>query len=368
MPIPEDADRQRLAALERALAGRGRDLALFLVFDRPARVNERPDLARVFFAERCVSDQQLTEIIEAFREIGSYVELFDGERPFIRALSDGRLHRLERSLKVAYNGMGWGITRGGFKPGRKALVPAVADAFGVFCANSDAYTCAFALHKFHSFVVLGALGVRVPRAWCFAPPAGWTGPPPEHGVKVIAKSTYEAWSVGVTDESVFVTGEATDARVAQIADDIGQPVTVQEFVAGREVCVTVLSCPERIVAPPVEQILDKAPGDPEAVMTIDDNLREGAVRYVRFDALSPLLDDLRDTATKVFDLLQMEGMGRIDFRIDSAGRAWVTDAAVSPGLSRASSAFAASRELGFDHPGFLRLVIAANLSGARLLA
>ena len=56
-------------------------------------------------------------------------------------------------------------------------------------------------------------------------------------MKVIAKSTYENWSVGVTDASIFHVDDSCDARVATIAEAIGQPVTVQQFISGTEVGV-----------------------------------------------------------------------------------------------------------------------------------
>ena len=145
---------QRLGQLERALAERGDDLALFLAFDRPERVKDRPELARMFFAQRCASNAQLTQIILAFREVGAYVELFEGELPFLEALAGGRLQAMRQPLKIVYNEIEGGITRGGFQPGRKALIPTVADAYGLMCSNSNAYACALGRHKFHYSTVL----------------------------------------------------------------------------------------------------------------------------------------------------------------------------------------------------------------------
>lgn len=352
---------ERLRSLESALCQRGSDLALYLVFERPTRVAERPALARTFFAERCVSDAQLDQMVDAVRSIGGYVELFDGEHPFLKALTEGRLERLGRPLQVVYNGIGWGITAGGFQPGRKALIPAIADSYGLICANSDAYTCAFALHRFHSFVVLRALGIAAPPVWHFRPGVGWMGEAPPIGTKVIVKSTYEAWSVGVTDDSVFTVDDSCEARASAIADEIGQPVTAQQFVSGREVCVTVLACPEPITPPPVEQILAKAPGDRDAVMTMRDNLTHGGYSYLPFSGPAGVLSQMRSTALEVFGDLQLQAFGRMDFRIDEDDRPWLTDVAISPGLSQSSSAFASLGAWGFDHPAFLRAVIAATL-------
>lgn len=270
---------------------------------------------------------------------------------------------------VAYNGIESGVTPGGFGPGRKALIPSVADAYGLAWAHSDAYASAFTLHKFHSLTVLRALGLATPPAWHYRPPEGWVANrAPARGTKVICKSTYEAWSVGVDEDSIFVVDGSLDERVSKAAVAIGQPVTVQQFVAGPEVSVPVYACPERMATPPVEVVLARAPGDPEAVMMVDDNLHDKpGVAYRRYECTPEIERRLVACAVDVFQALQLGSFGRVDFRIDNRGEAWVIDVANSPGMSDASSAYSSLGLLGFEHPRFLRVVIAATLAARGVL-
>jgi D-alanine-D-alanine ligase len=358
---------QALRDLERALARRGEDLALFLVYDRPERERERPGLWRTYFARRCVSDRYLDALIDAFRSIGSYVELFSGERAWISAMAEGRLQHLPHQMKAAFNGIGWGVGSEGFMPGRKALVPLIADAYGITCVNSDAHACALTVHKFHSSLVLDGLGIRVPRTWHYRSSHGWVAAAPPVGTHVITKSTYEAWSVGVTDDSVFVVDDTVETRVDAIAERIGQPVTVQEFIPGREVYVPVWSCPERIVAPPMEAIATRARESPTAVITIEDSIRGGGVRYQPFDGPDEVIQRLGRTAIAVLDAFDLYGVARIDFRVDDQDRLWVIDIAIDPGLAVENSAFQSLAQWGFDHPAFLRAVVAATLTTKGLL-
>jgi D-alanine-D-alanine ligase len=365
--LPSRTGWERLRAIERTLVQHAEDLALFLVYDRPERERERPGLWRTYFAQRCVSDAHLDATIGAFRSVGAYVELFAGERAWISALADGRLQRLPQRMKAAFNGIGWGIGVEGFMPGRKALVPLIADAYGITCVNSDAHACAVTVHKFHSSLIAGGVGIRTPRTWHFRPGHGWVGQAPPHGTRVIAKSTYEAWSVGVTDCSVFVVDESADARVAEVGESIGQPVTVQEFISGREVYVPVWSCPERILSPLMEAVATRAPGDPDAVTTIEDSIEHGGVSYRPFDGALDLVERLGAAAITVVDLFDLSGLARIDFRVDDRERAWVIDIAIDPGVAVENSAFQSLAEYGFDHPAFLRTVVAATLSAQGLL-
>ena len=362
--LPSLAGAERLHALEHELVRHAHDLALFLVYDRPEREHERPGLSRTYFAERCVSDEYLDVKIDAFQSIGAYVEFFAGERAWMSALSTGRLQQLPQRTMTAFNGIGWGIGVEGFMPGRKALVPLLADAYGITCINSDAHACAVTVHKFHSSLVLEGLSISTPRTWHYRPPHGWIGYAPPPGARVIVKSTYEAWSVGVTSDSIFIVDDRLDARVAAIAERIGQAVTVQEFVSGREVRVPVWSCPERILTPPMEAIM--TPGDPDSVTTIDDSIR-GSVSYQRFDGPKGLIERLCAAAVSVTDAFDLYGLARIDFRIDDEDRPWVIDIAIDPGLSAQNSTFQSLAEFDFDHQSFLRTVVAATLAAKRML-
>ena len=367
--LPYDhSGKRRLQALEKALQKRGRDLAVLLVYDRPSLVEERPGLARTFFAERCVPDSQLHEMSNAFRAIGAHVEIFDGDHRFLEALADGRHGRIDRSLLVAYNGLGYSVGDGAFRPGRKSLIPLVADSYGFTCANSDAYACAFTLHKFHCFTLLYTLGVNAPMTWGYEPATGWINGLPPIGTKVIAKSNYESWAVGVTPTSVFTVDDLCTERVSTISEAIGQAVVVQEFISGLEVYVPVLSCPELVAAPPVESILKRGPHDHDAFVTIDDNLSEDSLSYRRFDSSDTVQERLCREAKQIFGLLQMEGLGRIDFRVDAKGQPWVIDVAISPGMEVGGSASKSLAEFGFEHPSFIRLAVAASLATRGLLA
>jgi D-alanine-D-alanine ligase len=300
--------------------------------------------------------------VDALRSVGAYVELFAGELPLLEALASGRLHGINRRIKLVYNGIEGGIGVGAFQPGRKALLPAIADAYGMLCSNSNAYACAVGRHKFHYYTLLQALGLPIPDVWHYAIEQGWAGGlAPRPGQTVIAKSTFESWSVGVKEDSVFVVDEGTEDKVRTIAEEIGQPATVQIFMPGAEVCVPVYATPHLLVTPPVEAVLAKAPHDPLAIMTIDDNLSAQGVDHQRFSAAGDVIRELEDLAARVFVALELTAFARIDFRVDSEDRCWVIDVGVSPGVSRESSAFHSASLLGLDHPSFLRAVIGATL-------
>ena len=361
--------RDRLRSLESSFHDVAAGLAVFLVFDRPERIQDRPGLERAMFLQRCLTHERLDAIISALRGAGAWVRLLRGEDEFMAAAAAGELHATARPLKLVYNGIEGGIAHDGFAPGRKALIPAVADSYGLMCANSNPYACALGRHKYHYFTVLRAHSAPVPEVWHYRPGRGWAGGcRPPRGLRVIAKSTYESWSVGVSEDSVFTVDDYTDERVAGIAETIGQAVCVQRFVPGVEVGVTVLALPDPVATAPVEVVLRKAGGDPDAVMTMEDNLIANAVSYRAFDAPPGLLARLATIAIDCYEVLELGAFARMDFRIEANGEPWVSDVGVSPGLGPSgSSSYESVRELDFSHAEFIRLVMAASLLRAGAL-
>ena len=167
---------------------------------------------------------------------------------------------------------------------------------------------------------------------------------------------------------VFVVGEDLDERVTAIADAIGQAVCVQVFVPGREVGVSVLVPDVPRAAPPIEVVLQKAPDDLDAIMTMEDNLTSAAVSYQPLVAARELVEELKRVAIECFRVLELGAFARIDFRVAEDGTPWVSDVGVSPGLGPpGSSSFEALRALGFDHGEFIRVVLGASLVSSGLV-
>ena len=340
----------------------GTELAIFLVYDRPNRSNERKGLTRSYFRERCISNENLRQMIDSFRLIGAYVELFNGEHEFINALSSGKINSIRQKFKVAYNGIEGSIAHDGFMAGRKALIPALSDAYDIFCANSSPYACALGRHKFHYLTILSKLNLPVPSTWHYHLDWGWAGGNmPPSGIKIIVKSTYESWSVGVTEESVFYVNGKTTERVKAIAESIGQSVTVQEFIDGSEICIPVFTSPNPLATPPVKTILLKDPDNPKAFMTIDDNLKPDSINYQIFDE-SSLSRKVQNLATRAFMGLELNGLARIDLRIDEQDNPFIFDVGVSPSLSEDESSFTSFSALNLNHKQFLHAVIASSLT------
>ncbi|WP_419923471.1 hypothetical protein [Candidatus Poriferisodalis sp.] len=211
------------------------------------------------------------------------------------------------------------------------------------------------------------MGLRIADVWLFRPHTGWLGPSPPHGTRVIAKNTYESCSVGIDSRSVFVIGPDTDTRLYESAQTLGQPITVQTFIAGDEVCVAALSCPRPLTLPPMRQALARAPDDPEVILTYADNFRADSITYNVFEPSSSVNNELTRLTLNIIDMLQVGSPTRLDYRIDSFGVPWLTDIATSPGWGHASAMYSAARLTGIGYADFLRAIVASSLDVRGLL-
>lgn len=181
----------------------------------------------------------VTAIGDVFRALGHTVsELGDG-KPLLQAL-------LKQPPDLVFNfAEGIGVSRS-----RESRVPAVCEMLEIPYTGSDPFTLAVALDKDMTRRVVSSLGVAVPR--------GVTLPPPDHAydgdfaefppileaaelpLPVIAKPTCEGSSKGVRNCCLIRSPEEFGPTVVRLWRDYGQPVLVEEFIAGDEVTVGVI--------------------------------------------------------------------------------------------------------------------------------
>lgn len=276
-----------------------------------------------------LNDEEIDAIIEALRECGFYARHFADERDFFAwALGGGPAQlgvRWQLVYTSALNGSG---------PGRRALVPAFCAHFAIPTVNSDAYSCAINRQKFHVSRLLQSFGINVPRSWYFVPGRGWwDGERPPIGEPVLAKATYEGSSVGVDPEAVGPFSATIEERIAFLGESLRQPITVQALVAGFEVEVPLvrLGSPRALGAAALT-LGGQARLD-DRVLLYDEAL-EDAYGFSEASELFPQwIPALERMAERAADVLNFQGISRIDFRMTPQGEPFVIDVSSTPHLT-----------------------------------
>ena len=300
------------------------------------------------------------EIVRSFQGLGLTVEPFFSERKFFDAILDGELPP-DRRQRIVYS-----TAEGGSGPGRRALLPALCNLLGLPILNCGAHASSLVRHKFHAYSVLRLVGVRVAETWQFDGGRWAGGRQPPLGSSVIVKPAYESMGIGVDSNSVQVVDVGFDRFVEEKSRRFAQPAVVQAFISGEEVGVPVARIGATYSLPPIAQRQANGESYGGRPKTFEDEHARGNLSHHLYEASDVQIEALRGAAAAAFDALDMKGVGRIDFRVDADGRAWVFDTnGEPPPLAKTCWGFAMS-QLGFSFEDMLALWVGICLRDYRL--
>jgi D-alanine-D-alanine ligase len=184
---------------------------------------------------------------------------------------------------------------------------------------------------------------------------------------LIVKSLTQEASIGISQASVVDDETRLRERVQFIHESIGTDAIVEQYVEGRELYCGVLGNQRTQVLPVWEMTFANMPEGQHRIAT--ERVKWSA-KYQEKVGIST--DQARrlpgDTAARVmhisrrvYKVLELSGYGRIDLRLDSAGRVHVLEANPNPQIAEAED-FAQSAALaGLDYPTLLQRILTTGL-------
>ncbi len=257
----------------------------------------------------------IAALTSALRALGHEVEPIEVSGPASRVVA--RLEALNPEL-VFNTAEG---TRGRF---REAFFPALFDRLGMPFTGSDAYTCALTLDKQLTKLVLSQHGVPVAGDKLVRHLRDLDGLPLRF--PLIVKPNYEGSSMGIRADSVVEDASALQAKVAELLTQYPAGVLVEEYVVGRDIVVPFLekaSPTTSGVLEPAGYSFDLSRVGPRKYAIYDIELKTVASDAVDVrvptDLPEPVRAALRETSRKVFEVLQVRDLGRIDYRVRDDG-------------------------------------------------
>lgn len=235
---------------------------------------------------------------------------------------------------------------------REALWPALFDALGLPFTGSDAWVCAVTLDKQLTKLMVQQAGIPTPR-WVYVstPPdvdacAGLRFP-------LIAKPNAEGSSKGITTKSVVEDMHALRALCHEQLDRYPGGLLVEEFIVGRDVVVPWLQAASPAtggVLSPCSYRFDAAIIGERKYTIYDYELKcvksEAVSVQVPADIDEALSAELVRLSKVVYDTLGMKDLGRIDWRIDEAGRPTFIEVNALPSLEPGAGIYAAGALAG----------------------
>ncbi|HEY3515473.1 MAG TPA: D-alanine--D-alanine ligase [Gammaproteobacteria bacterium] len=269
------------------------------------------------------SASTIDAIERALRELGHEVERVG----HVRALAARRVAgwRCDLVFNIAEGVAGFG---------RESQIPALLEAYEIPYTFSDPLVCALTLHKGMAKHVARGCGVPTPAfelVTTAAEAAAVALPLP-----LFAKPVAEGSSKGVTGKSLVTSKAALVETCVELLEKYRQPVIVEEYLSGREFTVGVLGTGKDARALGVLEVVLLEGADAGVYSYRNKTQWENIVKYGLLEP-SPLRIEVEDVALATWRCLGCRDGGRVDVRLDGAGRAQMLEvnplAGLAPGYS-----------------------------------
>lgn len=292
--------------------------------------------------EECFDFEEVNEILDSVRDLFIKVLSFGSEALFLQWCID-----YDHSQEVIYvYSMAQNIR--GYS--RRTLIPAICEYYGFINVGASAYLSALGCNKMSMFNLLEQAGYKnalAPTKFISTSdqllsdqfPTGAEG-------LVVLKPPCESCCI-----DVYVVASNDTNLLLQKCDYLIQKygrAMVQEYVAGKEIGITVVWHKKRAIAlTPIQLVFE---GD-KKYLTSKDSF------YCNYQ-LTPCLvpDELIEVCQKMSEQLEFHCVVRYDFRFDGF-RYCLFDISPNPTINGyTSSNFAAQHYLNCDHRGILRLL------------
>jgi len=277
-------------------------------------------------------------VVTALREFGHEVLLCEGDKGMIAALA----HFMPPDPQGHPTGMVFNMAYGIQGECRYTHVPAMLEMAGVPYTGSSPLGHALALDKVITKRLIRDAGVPTPNFCVMRRGSKDVG-----GLRfpVVVKPRHESTSFGLR----LVRGpselsEAVEATVAQYQQD----ALVEEYIEGREICVSLLGNDEPEILPLVEQDF----GEREMrLVTWDDKVHRAAEEPQKIcpaQVENTLAAKLRDISIATFRACQCRDYARVDIRIDGTGRPYVLEINSMAALGSSASYVLAAKTAGLS--------------------
>ena len=315
--------------------------------------NNQDDYSGYSVKSEFFSDDDEEKILNTLYKIGFAVRQFCNEEDFLAFVST---EQQSLSNKIVVNS-----AQKGTKIGRKSLIPAVCDLYGIPYVGSDPYVVSLCRDKYRCSCILAQNGIPVPGAWLYQPIGAWIHEPPVNAGELIAKPNYEAASIGI-DESNVCTESTIYKKAQQLESVYHHEKLAEKFISGYEVEVPVIVSGN---VPTVFFPVGISLGGPRKMgkRILNYHLRSmDAYEYYNFSLENPQAAKAAlDAAYKTAKILNIKGFGRVDLRISESGNVYVTDIATNPHYTTGSSYEFLFSQLGFHYDDLVACLIASSI-------
>jgi D-alanine-D-alanine ligase len=251
-------------------------------------------------------EETVAAVEEAIRAEGMHTDRIGNYRSLMTALAAGRRWDLVFNFSEGMYGLG-----------REALVPALLDAYRIPYTFSDAVVLAVALHKGLTKRIVRDAGVPTPDFAVVESMADL------HAISLhyplFAKPLAEGTGKGVTPQSRIENPEQLARVCSSVLEAYAQPVIVEEYLPGREFTTAIVGTAARAEVIGSMEVVLLTTAEAHAYTYSNKEYCDDRVRYDL--ATGAVAQECADLALRAWRAIGGRDAGRIDIRMDAAGRA-----------------------------------------------
>ncbi len=188
---------------------------------------------------------------------------------------------------------------------------------------------------------------------------------------ILIKPLKEEASLGISQASFVETDEQFKERVQFIHEKTDNDAIAEEYIAGRELYVSVLGNHRLEVYPIRELVFREVPPDEPKIATYrakwDEEYRKKWGLQNQFaEALDPAVArDIAQTCKRIYHLLTIDGYARVDLRVTPANEIYFIEANPNPILAADEDFAQSALKAGLAYPQLIERIIRTGLKTMR---
>ncbi len=184
---------------------------------------------------------------------------------------------------------------------------------------------------------------------------------------LIVKSLTADSSLGISRASLVRDDEHLSERVRFIHERIQSDAIVEEFVAGREVYVSLLGNDRVTALPPNELVVEKQGPSDDLIVTekLKHDIRyqaERGVSVVPAELAPEARARLLHQSKRIYKLLHLDGYARIDWRLRENGEFYFLEANPNPEIARGEEFADSALAAGIGYEALVQRILALGLA------
>lgn len=276
-------------------------------------------------ATEYLSDSEFHEVLSLFKQCNLHeIKIFDNEISFIKFILKN-INKIDKSRTIVYNS-----AQSGTGVGRKSLIPSFCNLEQLLCTGSNAYVVSLCRHKYHINKLLYNAGFSVPSTYIYY--HDWLfNEEPDYNKKYLLKPIYESASIGIDKNSLIDYNTNSIQLLKNKVSELSQPIIAQEFIPGYEIEFPIYIHNNRFYPLiPVGLHIDKNNFNMQYNFLDYKTIYSDSYHFYNFNNIGKLPKNMDNVLKSIAELLGLNGLCRIDFRISNNGNYYITDVSTNP--------------------------------------